>query len=79
MANRSLLVPGGQPGSLVHSSNGYGSSSQIPGVSGPLPAGFRSVEGSGSSAPTTAILILVLVLALGGLTGAGAWRAAHPR
>ncbi len=75
----SLLVSGGQPGSLIHSNNGYGSSSLIPGVTGPLPAGFRSIDGPGSSAPTLAILISVLVLALGALAGAGAWRAVRTR
>jgi len=69
-----LLVPGGQPGSLVHSANGYGSSSAVPGVNAPLPAGLRAVQGSSSSAPVFAVLLAAVMLVFGAYAGARSWR-----
>jgi hypothetical protein len=69
-----VLVPGGQPGSLVNSSNGFGSSSRIPSLNAPAAAGLGSVQSNASSAPLLAILLAALVLALGGYIGIRSWR-----
>ena len=69
-----VLVPGGQPGSLVNSSNGFGSSSRIPSLNAPAVAGLGSVQSNASSAPLLAILLAALVLALGGYIGIRSWR-----
>ena len=69
-----VLVPGGQPGSLIHSGNGFGSSSLVPGVNAPLAPGFQAVDSNASSAPTLAVVVACVVLALGAITGVGAWR-----
>ena len=73
----SVLVPGGQPGSLLHSSNGFGSSSQVPGLNAPASAGFRTL-GSASNAPLLAILLALVVIALGVVAGGRAWRLSRP-
>jgi len=69
-----ILVPGGQPGSLVHSANGFGSSSRVPGFDAPLSSGFGAVQSNASSAPLLAFLLALLVLSVGGFAGARAWR-----
>lgn len=74
-----VLVPGGQAGSLVHSSNGFGSSSAVPGLNGPGSAGLGSVQNNASSAPLLAFLLAALVLSLGGYVGIRAWRSALRR
>jgi hypothetical protein len=68
-----MLVPGGQPGSLIHSENGFGSSSEVPGLNVKASAGLAAVQGDGSSAPSAAILLAVVVLGIGAVAGAGAW------
>lgn len=68
-----VLIPGGQPGSLVHSGNGFGSSSQVPGYSAPASIGFRAVGTDASDAPVLAILLALLVVGLGVFAGARAW------
>jgi hypothetical protein len=72
-----VLVPGGQPGSLVHSANGFGSSSAVPGLNGNASSGLGTVQGDGSSAPVLTIILAVVLLGAGGLMGARAWRT-HP-
>jgi hypothetical protein len=67
-------VPGGQPGSLVDSSNGFGSSSQIPGVTAAVSPGLGSVDGNGETAPIAAFLLAALVLAVGCFLGVRASR-----
>jgi hypothetical protein len=69
-----MLVPGGQPGSLIHSENGFGSSSDVPGLNAKASAGLAAVQGDGSSAPSAAIVLAIVVLAVGSVAGAGAWR-----
>lgn len=69
-----VLVPGGQPGSLVHSANGFGSSSSVPGLDAPLSSGYGAVQSNASSAPLLAFLLALLVLSVGGFAGARAWR-----
>lgn len=69
----SVLVPGGQPGSLIHSSNGFGSSSKVPGLGAPASAGFRTLGGA-SNAPILAVLLALVVIALGVVAGGRAWR-----
>jgi hypothetical protein len=77
-SNRSgepVLVPGGQPGSLIHSSDGFGSSPLVPGTPGSSTAGnLAAVQSDSGSAPTLAILLAVFVIAIGGYAGARAWR-----
>lgn len=74
-----MLVPGGQPGSLIHSENGFGSSSEVPGLNAKASAGFAAVQGNGSSAPPAAILLAIVVLAIGVVAGAGAWHRSNRR
>jgi hypothetical protein len=72
------LVPGGEPGSLIHSAGGsVGASTSIPGLSGPTSGGLASVQGNGSSAPVTAFILAAVVLGIGGLAGRLAWRPRH--
>jgi hypothetical protein len=68
------LVPGGQPGSLIHSANGFGSSSEVPGVNAPLAPGFSNASSGTSSGPPIAVILALVVLALGVYVGARAWR-----
>jgi hypothetical protein len=70
-----VLIPGGQPGSLVHSANGFGSSSLVPGLSAPASAGFGAVQSDASSAPVLAFILALIVLSVGGFCGSRAWRA----
>jgi hypothetical protein len=74
-----MLVPGGQPGSLIHSENGFGSSSEVPGLNVKASAGLAAVQGDGSSAPPAAILLAIVVLAIGVVAGAGAWHRSNRR
>lgn len=60
-----VLVPGGEPGSLVHSANGFGSSSQVPGLAQPSPAGLGAVQSNGGSAPTLAYALAGITLLAG--------------
>jgi hypothetical protein len=69
-----VLIPGGQPGSLVNSANGFGSSPGIPSLNAPAAAGLGSVQSNASSAPVLAILLAALVLVLGGYIGIRSWR-----
>jgi hypothetical protein len=69
-----ILVPGGQPASLIHSSNGFGSSSKVPGAGSPASAGLGAVQSNASSAPLLAFLLAAVVLTLGGFAGVRAWR-----
>lgn len=62
-----VLVPGGQASSLIHSGNGFGSSSQVPGVQSSSP-GLGRLQ-NGSSSPLSASLLAVLVLFVGGFVG----------
>jgi hypothetical protein len=73
-----VLVPGGQPGSLVHSGNGFGSSSRVPGLTAPASVGFHALGSGASNAPLLAILLAAVVVALGLLAGGRAWRLSHP-
>jgi hypothetical protein len=68
-----ILVPGGQPGSLIHSSNGFGSSSNVPGLDAPPDAGLGAVQGNAGSAPLLAIVLSIIVLAIGAFAGVRAW------
>ena len=70
-----VLVPGGQPGSLVNSANGFGSSSKVPSLNAPAAAGLGAVQSNASSAPLLAVLLAALVLVLGGYIGVRSWRA----
>jgi hypothetical protein len=78
-SNQPVLVPGGQPGSLVHSSNGFGSSSKIPSLNSPASAGLGSVQSNASSAPLLAMLLAAVMLALGGYVGMRTWRTPRRR
>lgn len=69
-----VLVPGGQPGSLIHSSNGFGSSSAVPGLTSRSSSGLAAVQGDGSSAPLLTVALAVVVLLAGAFLGARAWR-----
>ncbi len=68
-----MLVPGGEPGSLVHSANGFGSSSIIPGLDGSSSPGLAAVQGNASNAPLLAGVLAVVLLTVGGYLGAFAW------
>jgi len=68
-----VLIPGGQPGSLVHSANGFGSSSSVPGLDAPAGSGLGAVQGNASSAPLLAILLSIVLLSIGGFVGRRAW------
>lgn len=74
-----MLVPGGQPDSLVHSSNGFGSSSRVPGAGSPASTGLGAVQHDASSAPLLAFLLAGVVLVLGAFLGIRAWRLAAAR
>lgn len=76
-ATPATLIPGGQPGSLVHSSNGFGSSSAVPGLNAPAGAGYKAIAVSPSDAPVLAIVLSVVVILLGAFTGSRAWRVAR--
>jgi hypothetical protein len=65
----SVLVPGGEPGSLVHSENGFGSSSKVPGLNASSSAGLAAVQSNGSGAPVLAIVLGAVVLAAGAYLG----------
>lgn len=69
-----MLVPGGQPGSLVHSGNGFGSSAAVPSVHN-ASSGLGAVQSNASSAPLLALLLVLVVLTLGASIGFRAWRA----
>jgi len=69
-----ILVPGGTPGSLVHSSNGFGSSSEVPGYDAPISQGFGALRSGSGSGPLLAIVLSVLTLLAGVFFGAQAWR-----
>jgi hypothetical protein len=69
-----ILVPGGTPGSLVHSANGFGSSSQVPGYNAPTSQGFGALQSGSGSGPLLAIVLSVLTLLVGMFFGAQAWR-----
>jgi hypothetical protein len=73
-----VLVTGGQPGSLIHSSNGFGSSSSIPGLNAPTSAGLSAVQGNGDSAPPLAIMLAIVVMAIGVYAGVRTRRASRP-
>jgi hypothetical protein len=64
---------------LIHSENGFGSSSEVPGLNAKASAGFAAVQGNGSSAPPAAILLAIVVLAIGVVAGAGAWHRSNRR
>jgi len=70
-----VLVPGGQPGSLVHSANGFGSSASVPGLNTPASAGLAAVQGGSGSAPLLAIALAAVVMAIGAYAGLRARRA----
>jgi hypothetical protein len=74
-----MLVPGGEPGSLVHSGNGFGSSSQIPGLTSTPSAGLASVQGDAGSAPALAIMLAIIVMAVGAYAGVRARRSSAPQ
>lgn len=74
-ATSAILIPGGQPGSLIHSGNGFGSSSLIPGVTGPLPLGLvAAAQGTPGGGPPLAVVVALAVLLVGLFAGARAWR-----
>jgi len=73
-ANTARLVPGGQPGSLIHSANGFGSSSLVPELRGPLGSTVIGPQTSASSAPQLAMLLSLVLLAVGLFVGTRAWR-----
>jgi hypothetical protein len=64
---------------LIHSSNGFGSSSKIPGVNAPTNQGLGAVQGDASSAPLNAILLAAVVLLIGGYAGMQAWKVGKGR
>jgi hypothetical protein len=64
-----VLVPGGQRGSLVASSNGFGSSPEVPGLNAASSGGFAAVQGNESDAPLLAIVLAVVVLGAGAYLG----------
>ena len=70
-----VLIPGGEPGSLIHSSNGFGSSSTVPGLTSRASDGLAAVQGDASSAPDLTILLAIMLLFVGAVIGAWAWRA----
>jgi hypothetical protein len=70
-----ILVPGGQPGSLIHSADGFGASPQVPGLNAPASAGLASVQGGAGSAPLLAILLAAVVMGIGAYAGLRAGRA----
>jgi hypothetical protein len=47
----------------------------VPGVNAPASPGIGAVQGSGSSAPLVAFVLALVLLSVGGLVGARAWRA----
>jgi hypothetical protein len=54
----------------VHSDNGFGSSSLVPGLNAPASAGLAAASGgNGSSAPVLAILLAAIVLIIGVFLG----------
>ncbi len=69
-----ILVPGGTPGSLVHSANGFGSSSQVPGYDAPTSQGLGALQSGSGSGPLLAIVLSALALLVGVFFGAQAWR-----
>jgi hypothetical protein len=69
-----ILVPGGQPGSLIHSADGFGASPQVPGLNAPASAGLASVQGGAGSAPVLAILLAAVVMGIGAYAGLRARR-----
>lgn len=73
-ANTAGLVPGGQPGSLIHSANGFGSSSLVPGLRGPLGSTVSTPQASANSAPQLAMFLSLVLLAAGLFVGTRAWR-----
>ncbi|MCW3064001.1 MAG: hypothetical protein JWN32_1173 [Solirubrobacterales bacterium] len=63
------------PGSLIHSENGFGSSSQVPGLgAGAASAATVALSTGGGGAPTGAIALLGVVLLVGGYAGVFASR-----
>jgi hypothetical protein len=58
---------------LIHSSNGFGSSSSVPSLNGPPSAGFGAIQSNASSAPPLAIFLAIIVLVIGALIGVRAW------
>jgi hypothetical protein len=64
-----VLIPGGEPGSLIHSSDGFGSSPVVPGLrtSGSEAAQYGSP--GDASAPMLALALAGLVLAVGAFAG----------
>jgi hypothetical protein len=73
-----VLIPGGQPGSLIHSDNGFGSSSLVPGLNASSGSGLAAVQGDAGSAPPLAALLAVVVLAIGLYAGVRARRPRSP-
>jgi hypothetical protein len=73
-AHVALLVPGGQPGSLSHSDNGFGASSRVPGLDVAPGPGLGAVQGNASSAPLLSILLALVVMAIGTAAGMRAYR-----
>jgi hypothetical protein len=64
-----VLVPGGQPGSLVASSNGFGSSPQVPGLNAASSTSLGAIQQGGSDAPLLAIVLAIVVLGAGAYLG----------
>jgi hypothetical protein len=58
---------------LIHSSNGFGSSSSVPSLDSPPSAGLGAIQSNASSAPPLAIFLAIIVLGVGGLIGVRAW------
>ncbi len=73
-ARVSLLVPGGQPGSLSHSDNGFGASSSVPGLDAAPGPGLGAVQGDAGSAPLLSIVLAAMAIAVGAATGIRAHR-----
>ncbi len=73
------LVPGGEAGSLVHSENGFGSSTVVPGAAGGGDGAPATVPGNSSSAPTRAFVLAAVVLLIGCYAGFAAARFRRPR
>jgi hypothetical protein len=70
----SILVPGGQPGSLIHSGNGFGASSRVPGIGSAPSTGLANVQDDTGSAPTVSILVAAVLLIAGCAIGVRARR-----
>jgi hypothetical protein len=64
-----VLIPGGEPGSLIHSSDGFGSSPVVPGLSTSGSDAAQYGSPGDAAAPVLALALAGLVLAVGAFAG----------